>query len=113
YNGNVLQFSDEQRIVTTVHDPTDEKLLNKIAQESYTRWQAMSAAMFRGDKEGRARLIRKVDSRTLLVHPEPKQILNPYAWSGFSLFHGTLRGWLNRLNTFDGALPEWMLRYPV
>ncbi|NTU82280.1 MAG: hypothetical protein HGA45_23355 [Chloroflexales bacterium] len=59
-------------------------------------------------------LIRKVDSRTLLVHPDPnKAILNPYAWRGFSLFQGTLRGWFKRLQEAEGAQPEWSLKYPV
>jgi CRISPR-associated endonuclease/helicase Cas3 len=113
FNGRALQFSDEQQIVTAVHNPTDEKLFARIKQEGYRRWQSMSAAMLRGDKEGRATLIRKVDSRTILVHGDPKQIRNPYRWRGFSLFHGTLRGWLNRLKAGDGPPADWWLRYPV
>jgi CRISPR-associated endonuclease/helicase Cas3 len=113
YNGQPLTFADEQQIVTLVHDATDEKLLEKIHRERYSRWQAMSAAMFRGEKEGRSNLIRKVDSRTLIVHPNPDEIQKPYAWRGFSIFQGTLRGWLSQLQKTDGILPDWWLAYPV
>ena len=112
YNGQPLSFSDEQLIVSAVHNPTDEKLITKILQESYGRWEDMNAAMFRGERGGRARLIRKVDSRMLLVHDNPPQILNPYAWRGFSLFQGTLRGWIIELREKDGFRP-WMIQFPV
>jgi CRISPR-associated endonuclease/helicase Cas3 len=112
YNGQPLSFSDEQRIVSAVHDPSDEKLITKILQESYGRWLDMDAAIFRGEKEGRARLIRKVDSRMLLVHDNPPQILTPYAWRGFSLFQGTLRGWIKELREKDEFRP-WMIQFPV
>src|SRR5947209_3869068 len=103
YNGCSLSFSDEQKIVSAVHNPTDEKLITKILQESYGRWDDMNAAIFRGEREGRTRLIRKVDSRMLLVHDNPLQILNPYAWRGFSLFQGTLRGWIKELREIGRA----------
>jgi CRISPR-associated endonuclease/helicase Cas3 len=40
-------------------------------------------------------------------------IHNPYAWRGFSLFHGTLRGWFAQLQHTQGDLPDWWLKYPV
>lgn len=113
YNGKALSFTDEQRIVTQVHNAADKRLLDKIEREGHNRWRDMSAAMFRGDRKGRTRLIRKVDSRTLLVHAEPNTIQNPYAWSGFSLFHGMLRGWFHKLQQADGPSAEWWFRYPV
>lgn len=113
YNGQPLQFGDEQQIVSTVHNPTDARLFDLVKQESHARWQSMSAALFRGDKTDRSTLIRKVDSRTLIVHDQPEQIQKPYQWQGFSLFHGTLRGWLNRLTDLDGPDVGWYLRYPV
>jgi len=112
YNGQPLSFSDEQKIVSAVHNPTDEKLITKILQESYGRWHDMDAAIFRGEKEGRARLIRKVDSRMLLVHDNPAQIRNPYSCRGFSLFQGTLRGWIKTLRE-EGTLGPSMIWFPV
>jgi CRISPR-associated endonuclease/helicase Cas3 len=112
YNGQPLSFSDEQLIVSAVHNPTDEKLITKILQESYGRWHDMDAAIFRGEKEGRARLIRKVDSRTVLVHGNPAQIRYPYSCRGFSLFHGTLRGWIKTLRE-EGTLGPSMIQFPV
>ena len=112
YTGRPLSFHDEQRIVSAVHNSTDEKLITNIFKNSYRRWQDMSDAIFRGDKQGRARLIRKVDSRTVLVHDNPAQIRRPYSWCGFSLFHGTLRGWVKTLRE-EGRLEPWMIQFPV
>jgi CRISPR-associated endonuclease/helicase Cas3 len=112
YRGQALTFHNEQQIVSIVHNPTDEKLFIKMFNETYRRWLDMNAAMFRGDKEGRARLIRKVDSRTILVHNDPMQIRFPYAWRGFSLFQGTLRGWIHELQEERGLSP-WMIQFPI
>ncbi len=112
-NGLPLTFADEQRIVTRVHDPADKQLFQRIEKNWHTLRRDMNLATFQGDKQVRSKLIRKVDSRTLLVHDDPKQIINPYAWRGFSLFHGTLRGWLDRLQKAEGDQPDWLLKYPV
>lgn len=112
YKGQIIQFHDEQRIVSAVHNATDEQLFKKIKQGGYTRWRAMSAAMLRGDKEGRASLIRAVDSRIILVHDYPEQINRPYSWKGFSIFHGTLRKWIKELHEERGIDP-WMIRFPI
>jgi CRISPR-associated endonuclease/helicase Cas3 len=112
FNSEALTFAEEQQIVTLVHDPADERLLKRLEAERKTRRDSVHAAMFRGDKQGRPALIRKVDSRTLLVHKQPKEITKPFAWRGFSIFHGTLRGWLANLLK-EGATSEWILRYPI
>lgn len=112
YQGQALSFEEEQQIVSRVHTPTDAKLFEKLLAESYVRWQDMAAAMFRGDKAGRARLIRKVDARTVIVHDDPSLIRDPYGWHGFSLYHGTLRGWVHELRE-QKKLRGWMIRFPV
>ena len=112
YEGQALTFAEEQQIVSQVHTPTDARLFGKLLAERYGRWQDMAAAMFRGDKQGRARLIRKVDSRTVLVHDDPSRIRDPYGWHGFSLYHGTLRGWVHELREHK-KLRGWMIRFPV
>ena len=37
-------------------------------------------------------LIRDVDSRTVIVHPQPHTIENPWAYEGFNIFRGSLLG---------------------
>ncbi|MCG8352768.1 MAG: hypothetical protein MI924_33815, partial [Chloroflexales bacterium] len=96
-------------IVTQVHNPSDLRLFKLFSTQGYTRRRDMYAAMFRGETNGRPQLIRKVDSRTLIVHTNPREIQNPFAWRGFSIFHGTLRKWLSELQD----QPEWVLRYPI
>lgn len=112
-NGYALTFAHEQQIVTQVHDPADKRLLDHVEKNWHSRQRDIHLAIFQGDKKLRPNLIRRVDSRTLLVHHSPDKITNPYAWRGFSLFHGTLRGWLKRLQEVGGELPAWCLKYPV
>lgn len=113
FRGQALSFADEQQIVTRVHNPTDAKLLKTIEAQRSTRQRDMNLATFQGDKTVRPTLIRKVDSRTLLVHNNPQAIRNPYLWRGFSIFHGTLSGWLAQLQQKKGGLPKWCLQYPI
>ncbi|NTU79621.1 MAG: CRISPR-associated helicase Cas3', partial [Chloroflexales bacterium] len=75
FNGQPLTFADEQRIVTRVHDPADKRLLDQIEKSWHTRRRDISLATFQGDKQVRPVLIRKVDSRTLLVHPDPNKAI--------------------------------------
>jgi CRISPR-associated endonuclease/helicase Cas3 len=113
HNGRALSFAQEQQIVTLVHNAADAELLRRIEASSFSRQQAIDRARFQGSRDERPLLIRKVESRTLLVHDNPQMIHNPYAWRGFSLFHGTLRGWFAQLQHTQGDLPDWWLKYPV
>jgi CRISPR-associated endonuclease/helicase Cas3 len=66
------------------------------------------------DVSVRRELIRKVDSRTLLVHDNPEGLARPFACTGFSLWHGTLRGKLEELEAWRKAKGlDWALKYPV
>lgn len=69
-------------------------LLANLEQAAYAHRKQMQKAI--GWQEmGLAReLIRSDDSVSLLVHPDPAEIENPYALESFSLFSGTLSGQL-------------------
>lgn len=114
-DGQALAFADEQAIVTAVHDAADQRVLQKVADQQATRWEQITRAMHQGTTEFRPVLIRRVESRTVLVSANPQEEIDrPYAWEGFSIFHGTLRGWFDRLQeATDQSLPDWWLRYPV
>jgi CRISPR-associated endonuclease/helicase Cas3 len=114
-DGQALGFADEQAIVAAVHDPADRRLLQRVADGRATRWEQIARAMHQGTTEYRPTLIRRVDSRTVIVSANPQsEVMRPFAWEGFSIFQGTLKGWFKRLQEPTGrSLPDWWLRYPV
>lgn len=114
FDGTNMDFLAEQCLVNLVHAEADGRMLDGLEQARYAHRKAMEKAI--GQQEmGRAReLIRSDDSATVLVHPNPDEIENPYDLEGFSLFFGTLHG---QFKEWRGAgLPNeeipWLLQYP-
>lgn len=114
FEGKHMDFSAEQCLVDQVHADADGRMLDGLEQTRYTHRKDMERAI--GQQEmGLARnLIRNDDSVTVLVHPSPTVIENPYHLEGFSLFFGTLHG---QFKEWQGAgLPNqeipWLLKYP-
>lgn len=113
-DGMALDFHGEQKVIDHVHTPTDQRLLEEMAQEERQIWALMERAMALNDASVRRELIRKVDSRTILVHEDPEGLENPLACAGFSLWHGTLRGKLEELEAWQKAKGlDWALKHPV
>jgi len=109
-----MDFLAEQCLVNQVHADADGRMLNGLEQAHYDHHKKMKKAI--GQQEiGLARsLIRHDDSVTVLVHPDPMAIENPYDLEGFSLFYGTLHGQLKEWQ--EVGLPNeempWLLKYP-
>lgn len=113
-DGMALDFHGEQKVIDQVHTPADRRLLEEMAQEEGQIWAMIGRAMAFSDLSVRRELIRKVDSRTLLVHDNPESLVNPFACTGFSLWHGTLRGKLEGLEAWRKAKGlDWALKYPI
>lgn len=112
--GETVHFFAEQRLVDQVHAETDALMLNGLEQARYTHRQDMENAIL-GQEMGLARrLIRNDDSATLLVHPNPPEIENPYDLEGFSLFFGSLHARFKEWQ--ESGLPNqeipWLLQRP-
>jgi CRISPR-associated endonuclease/helicase Cas3 len=114
FEGENMDFLAEQRLVNLVHTEVDGRMLDGLEQARYAHHQEMNRAI--GEQElGLARkLIRNDDSVTVLVHPDPTAIENPYDLEGFSLFFGTLHGQFKEWQ--EAGLPSeevpWLLKYP-
>ncbi|MEW6276156.1 MAG: CRISPR-associated helicase Cas3' [Bacillota bacterium] len=114
FTGKSMDFHAEQHLVNLVHGDFDAMLLANLEQAAYAHRKQMHKAI--GWQEmGLAReLIRSDDSVSLLVHPNPVEIENPYALESFSLFFGTLSGQLAKWRA-EGLPDEkvsWLLKYP-
>ena len=88
----VLRFPDEQKVINEAHTKADERLLRAMNESEGHIWANITSAVVLGDTAARRELIRRVDSRTLLVHDKPDDLGNPYRIEGFSLWQGSLRG---------------------
>lgn len=113
-SGTVLDFKDEQDVVDMVHKEADQILLEAMYQQEGEIWSQIFKAIGLGDVAQRQNLVRRVDSRVLLVHDTPETLGNPYRCKGFTLWQGTLKGKWNTLETWRKKLGlPWMLKYPV
>ena len=111
-NGNVLDFAAEQEVINEVHRASDEKILAEL--ESRLTRSRISEAIAGQELALARELIRKNDSRTLLVHDKPETLDKPFRVEGFSLYHGTLFGvWDKLQQTAQEQGLNWSLKYPV
>ncbi len=114
--GAILDFAAEQEVVNQAHSEADAAMLQAMREGQGELWQRITDALVRGDASARPQLIRKVDSRTVIVYEAPFGLSqgSPYRFQGFSLWHGTLRGRLGELNQLRDDLGlDWALRYPA
>ena len=112
-NRDVLDFTTEQKVINEVHRESDERVLAEL--ESRPTRRRISEAISGQELALARKLIRRNDSRTLLVHDDPeKAFLKPFGVEGFSLYRGTLFGAWNKLQqTAQEQGLDWSLKYPV
>ena len=111
-NGKVLDFAAEQAIINEVHRESDEKILAGL--EARPIRNRISEAISGQELALARELIRKNDSRTLLVHDKPETLDKPFRVEGFSLYRGTLFGaWDKLQQEARKQRLSWSLKYPV
>lgn len=113
-NGKTLDFPGEQEVIDAVHAEADRRMLQAIRDTERETQKLITQAIGLGDQAVRSRLIRRVDSRVLLVHDMPDALENPFACQGFGVWRGSLKGKWKELKVWQEAkgLP-WALQYPV
>ena len=111
-NGKVLDFAAEQAIINEVHRESDEKILAGLEVRPIRN--RISEAISGQELALARELIRKNDSRTLLVHDKPETLDKPFRVEGFSLYRGTLFGaWDKLQQEARKQRLSWSLKYPV
>ncbi len=97
------------------HAEADLRLIEQLDRERTRLWDLIRDALAFHDPRTRSELIRRVDTRTVLVlEPPDEDETSPFRWAGFSFWHGSLRGQLPHLLALveELGLP-WALRYPI
>ena len=111
-SGGVLDFATEQEVINEVHRKSDERVLAGL--ESRPTRRRISEAISGQELFLARELIRRNDSRTLLVHDKPETLDKPFRFEGFSLYRGTLFGaWDKLQQTAQEQGLDWSLKYPV
>lgn len=92
--GGHIDWEGETHLMACVQEEQDRALLAHVRAANRKEAMQKIAAMRRyGDLRS---LIRRDESVTVIVHERPEELASPYAVEGLSLYHGTLRGWLQR-----------------
>ncbi len=114
FDDQPVRFAEEQALVDAAHAETDARLMEQLDRERTRLWDLMRDALTFHDPRTRSELIRRIDTRTLLVlDPPDEDETPPFHWAGFSFWHGSLRGRLPRLLELADELGlPWALRYP-
>lgn len=102
HSGELFDFCAEQNFVNSVATPRDEKVLFELSAGSTLRADRIQRVLT-GERspDDRRLLVRETDSRTVLIHSCPDELLsNPYNATGFNIQTGTLYG----------MLKDWMER---
>lgn len=109
-SGSEFDFGAELALVNRAHRNADETILAKLdAQRHY--FAGRIAETIEAQERGAAsELIRHVDSRTVIVHPEPREIDNPWRYEGFGLHVGSLLGAYDALAELaDDLACDWVM----
>lgn len=115
-DGMTLHFAQEQELIDVAHGEADRAVLRAMRESEGQIWELITEAIVHGDASTRRRLIREVDSRTVIVYDAPDGLSeeNPFLYEGVSLWHGTLRGKLAALHELaESQRLPWALRFPV
>ncbi|MGC9400640.1 MAG: CRISPR-associated helicase Cas3' [Anaerolineae bacterium] len=109
-SGEVCSFADELQIVNAAHGDADRRLLAQQRAQRHAIAHKIADTIERQERGAASELIRDVDSRTVIVHPDPPSLENPWACEGFGLYRGTLLGSYEPLINLQQALGEtWAL----
>ena len=115
-SGEALDFAREQEMVNAAHQEVDQAILQAMREDESRIEDLIRDGLERGETSVRRELIRRVDSRTLIIYDAPSGPTeeSPFRYEGFSLWQGSLRGAIRDLQERAEALDlPWALRYPV
>ncbi|MGC8838391.1 MAG: CRISPR-associated helicase Cas3' [Anaerolineae bacterium] len=109
-SGDIFDFAAELSVVEAAHGEADRKLLEDLQATRYYIADRIAQTIASQERGAARELIRTVDSRTVVVHPDPASIENPWAYEGFGIFRGSLFGAYETLETLAAQLDAgWSL----
>lgn len=107
----VYTFDDEMTLVDEAHGAADRRVLEELEANRGVRANKITATIRTQDRGTASELIRDADSRTIIVHPEPQSIENPWALEGISVQVGTAIGAYKEMAALADELGEQWVMY--
>lgn len=108
-----ITFPMEQTLINAVHTEKDTHTLEQIRAGFSTHIKKIEETLTSLEPKYSRDLIRDADSRSILIHPFPEEIENPYEYESFSIFDGTFKGKLSDLQAQVGTQGvNWAVRWP-
>ncbi|MGC9398689.1 MAG: CRISPR-associated helicase Cas3' [Anaerolineae bacterium] len=109
-SGESFDFGTELAVVNEAHGEADRRLLDRLQANRHYLVDRIAETIEAQERGAARELIRDVDSRTVIVHPDPDSIENPWAYEGFGIYRGTLFGAYEELEELAYELGEdWAL----
>lgn len=105
-SGDIFDFDTELKVVNEAHGEADQRMLEQLSARRFYVNERIAKTIDAQERGAARELIRKVDSRTVIVHPEPKSIKNPWAYEGFGIYKGTLFSSYERLEELANGLDQ-------
>jgi CRISPR-associated endonuclease/helicase Cas3 len=109
HSGGVFDYAAELALVNEAHGPADEQLLEGLCANRFLIGDRIAQTIEAQERGAAPELIRFVDSRSVIVHPDPTSIENPWTYEGFGIFRETLVGVYRKLQELAEALfQKWI-----
>ncbi len=102
HQDQILNFDDEQTLINVVATPRDKLILQELSASRHTHKEHIHRVLINDRNANDSRLlIRDADSRLVLIHPNPDELLkNPLAATGFNVpthtLYGMVKDWIAR-----------------
>ena len=106
HSGDAFDFGSELAAVNQAHCEADQRLLAGLRANRFYIADRVAETIDAQERRAARELIRAVDSRTVIVHPTPDSIENPWAYEGFGLHRGSLLGAFERLESLANELEQ-------
>jgi CRISPR-associated endonuclease/helicase Cas3 len=85
-----FDFEGELAFVEQAHGDVDQQIVESLRSNRFYIADRITQTIQSQERGAARELIREVDSRTVIVHPDPKSIANPWAYEGFGIHRGSL-----------------------
>jgi CRISPR-associated endonuclease/helicase Cas3 len=105
-SGDKFGFGAELDVVDAAHRGADRQMLDKLSAQRYALRERIVRTIATQERGAARELIRDVDSRTVIVHPRPESLDNPWVYEGFGIYRGSLIGVYEPLQKLAQALGE-------
>ncbi|NCC35056.1 MAG: CRISPR-associated helicase Cas3', partial [Chloroflexia bacterium] len=115
-DGAVLNYHAELDLVNMAHEPFDLRLLDRLETNRHNLREAIEAVLKQQDRTSGRDLIRDIDSRTVIVHPNPtpETVPNPYRYEGIGVRRNALLGWYSGVQAIAMELElDWVVKLAV